>query len=273
MLSFLLTPKWLLFHTAIAAAVVSFVVLGSWQWEIFRENDARHDVRAREPVELTGIAEPGRPIADAADTPVTVTGQYVADGQRLVPGRIRAGVLGSYVATPLEYGNGSVVFVVRGWVDSEDDPATAVPDGPITVTGHLLTPETPEHATVRSDVGVEEGEVGYLAPDAFTRATEIPSDVQIQGYILASEEAPKPAAAPAALNVDEVAPIRDVSPWQNLSYWAQWWVFAAAAFLFWFSAVRSAARKRRTPTPEVGPGDDDSDSAAPSPQEHLHERA
>ena len=37
--------------------------------------------------------------------------------------------------------------------------------------------------------------------------------------------------APVALDVDRIVPVRDVNPWQNLSYWAQWWVFAGAVVL------------------------------------------
>lgn len=272
-LRFLLTPKWLLFHIAIAATAISFVVLGSWQFDIFQESDARHDTRARDVVALDRIASPGEPIANAADRPVTVTGEYQADQQRLVPGRVRGGVLGNYVVTPLRYDD-TVVFVVRGWVRTTDDPGMMPQSGTVTVSGHLLSPEGPEHATVRSGVGVEAGEVAYLAPDQLSDATGIGRDEQIHGYVIAFDETPEPAAAPVELDVNRVAPIRDVSPWQNLSYWAQWWVFAAAALVFWFSAVRSAVRRRRpaddAPAPDNGP---DGEATAAAETETLGERA
>jgi cytochrome oxidase assembly protein ShyY1 len=277
-LRFLLAPKWLLFHALMAAMAVGCVVLGSWQFDTYRESDARHDLRAREAVELSTVASPGQPIGEAADSPVTFTGRYLASEQRRVPGRIHNGVLGSYVATPMLVADegsddDAVVFVLRGWVHAPDDPGTTPPDGTVTVTGHLLPPETSHDATVRSGVGVEAGEVAFLDPDELADATGIEPDAQILGYVVASSEDPKPAASLDVLNVNAVAPIRDVSPWQNLSYWAQWWVFAAAAVVFWFSAVRSAVRRRRTvdadPAPEPEPDADETATDLPK----LSERA
>lgn len=245
MARFLLAPRWLLFHVVIVAAVVSFIVLGSWQFSAYRDSNARHDTRNQDPVSLTEVASVGEPIDDAVDMPVTIAGMYMADLQRLVPGRIHNNVLGSFVLTPLETSDGVIVPVVRGWIDSPDDPQAAVPEGQVTVTGHLLPPETPDHATVRSDRPLEPDQVGYVAPHQVADAIGVDAESLLQGYVLLNAQDPVSENSPEILNVDVVAPIRHVNPWQNLSYWAQWWVFAIAAVVFWFSAVRSALRRRR----------------------------
>lgn len=241
---FLLSPAWLLFHVATVAVVVGFVILGSWQFSAFRDSDARHDTRASDPVALDDVAAVGELVDDAGDTPVTVTGTFLSDEQRRVPGRVHDGILGSYLMTPLKTADGTIVPIIRGWVDDPESAAVA-DTAEVTITGHLLPPETREHATVRTGVPLESDEVAYVAPQQIAHETGIPEDSMIGGYVLASEPTKANGDDVVVLSVDIVAPIRDVNPWQNLSYWAQWWVFAIAALIFWVSAVRSAIRRRR----------------------------
>lgn len=240
---FLLAPRWLAFHAFIVAALIVCTVLGWWQLGAFRDSSARHDLRDADPVPLTSLVQPGAAIGDAADRAVTITGTYVEGAQRWVPGRVSDGVLGSYLVTPLETADGLVVPVLRGWMDDRGDATP--PSGQVTGTGHLLSPESRDQATVRTGQPLEEDEVAYLAPDQIAAATGIGTDRMVDGYVVLSE---LDASAPTdleRLDVDAVAPIRDVNPWQNLSYWGQWWVFGIAALVFWGSAVRSAMRRQR----------------------------
>lgn len=248
MYRFLLTPRWLLLHAVAVAAVAGCLVLGWWQAGVYQDSHGRHELRDREPVAVTELASPGAELGDAADRQAVATGEYLADRQQIVPGRVHDGTLGSFVVTPLRTGDGLVVPVLRGWVDDADDPeqpALAVPPGEVTVTGFLLPPETPGHATVRTGQALEGGRMAYIAPDQLTQRAGVSEAEALHGYLLLEDESPAPATAPAVLDVDAVAPIRDVSPWQNLSYWAQWWVFALAAVVFWASIVRSGIRTRR----------------------------
>lgn len=245
MLRFLLTPRWLALHLVTVLVVVGFVALGWWQFLVYRDSQARHDERAAEPVPIDELVRAGEPLGDAADHQVIIEGTFLAEDQLLVPGRPLGDVLGSYVLTPLRTDDGTIVPVLRGWVDEPDDTATTVPDGPVRVDGYLLVPETPDHATVRSDRPLEDDQLGYIAPEPLAERSGLPAQDTVQGYLLLTGQHPGAPAAPTLLDVDAVAPIRDVNPWQNLSYWAQWWVFGAAVIVFWFSVVRGAVRKRR----------------------------
>lgn len=250
---FLLAPRWLALHLAFVLAVAGFVTLGSWQGDVFRDSHARQDVRDQEPVPVEEVATAGAPLDEGEDHQVIATGTYLAEQQLLVPGRLHEGILGSYVLTPLQTDQGMIVPVVRGWVDEPEDAATQVPDGEVSVTGYLLPPETSDYATVRSDRPLDENQVGYIAPDTVAQRSGLPEADLLSGYLLLSGESPKSSPAPAVLDADVVAPIRDVSPWQNLSYWAQWWLFALAAVVFWVSIVRSAVRSRRDSASERTP--------------------
>jgi cytochrome oxidase assembly protein ShyY1 len=262
---FLLTPRWLLLHAVAVAAVIGCLVLGWWQAGVYQDSHGRHELRDREPVAVTELASPGAELGDGADRQAVATGEYLADQQQIVPGRVHDGTLGSFVVTPLQTDDGLVVPVLRGWVDDPGEPGTAVPQGEVTVTGILLPPETPDHATVRTGQELEDGRMAYIAPDQLAQRAGVTEAEALHGYLLLEDESPAPAAAPAVLDVDAVAPIRDVSPWQNLSYWAQWWVFALAAVVFWASIVRSGIRTRRRGRDDSGePSDDGVSAPAPS---------
>jgi cytochrome oxidase assembly protein ShyY1 len=250
---FLLAPRWLALHLVFVLAIAGFVVLGSWQLDVYHESNSRQDVRDRAPVPVEEVTAAGSPLGDGADHRVIATGTYLAEQQLLVPGRIHNGVLGSYVLTPLRTDQGMIVPVIRGWVDDPDDAGTRVPDGEVRVTGFLLPPETADYATVRRDRPLEDDQLGYIAPDTLAQRTGLPAADTVAGYVLLTGASPDSSPAPVVLDVDAVAPIRDVNPWQNLSYWAQWWVFALAAVVFWCSIVRSAVRSRRTSVSEPTP--------------------
>lgn len=262
---FLLTPRWLLLNVVAVAAVAGCLLLGWWQADVYQDSSGRHELRDREPVAVAELAAPGAELGDSADRQAVASGTYVAAQQQLVPGRVHDGTLGSFVVTPLLTDDGMVVPVLRGWVDDPDDAGVAVPSGEVTVTGYLLPPETPDHATVRTGQQVDEGRVPYIAPDQLAQRAGVSESTALHGYLLLREESPEPAAAPVALDVDAVAPIRDVSPWQNLSYWAQWWVFALAAVIFWVSIVRNGVRTRRKAEAAAAEEQDGDDVSAPAP--------
>lgn len=258
---FLLSPRWLLLHAVAVAAVAGCLLLGWWQAGVYQDSHGRHELRDREPVAVAELAGPGAELGDTADRQATATGEYLADQQQIVPGRVHDDTLGAFIVTPLRTGDGLVVPVLRGWVDDAGDPgpAGAVPTGEVTVTGYLLPPETPDHATVRTGQTLDDGRMAYIAPDQLAQRAGVTEAEALHGYLLLQDETPAPAVAPAVLDVDSVAPIRDVSPWQNLSYWAQWWVFALAAVIFWASVVRAGVKSRRHEQ-----GDDGVSAPAPS---------
>jgi cytochrome oxidase assembly protein ShyY1 len=247
-LRFLFTPRWMALHLAAVVIASGFVALGWWQLGVYQESHARQEERDRSPVPLSTVAVAGRPLGDAADRAVTVTGTY--RDELIVPARVYDGVLGGYSVATLDTGNGLLV-VLRGW-QSDVTSVSPVPTGEVLATGYLLSAEVPEQATGPSPAPA--GHVGYVAPGVVAAATGRDAARFFDGYLLASGEEPSPADPPERLDVSSVAPIRDVSPWQNLSYWAQWWVFAGAVLVFWVSFVRTGLKTRDSPPdPDVQP--------------------
>jgi cytochrome oxidase assembly protein ShyY1 len=247
-LRFLLTPRWLALHLAAVVITSGFVALGWWQLEVYQESQSRQEARDRSPVALSTVAATGQPLGEAVDRPVTATGSY--RDELVVPARVHEGILGAYALATLDTGDGLVV-VLRGWKHDAADIAAA-PDGEVVITGHLVSAEVPAQATGPRPIPA--GQVSYISPDAVAEATGRGTSEFYDGYLVAANERPPPAAAPERIEVSLVAPIRDVSPWQNLSYWAQWWVFAGAVLIFWASFVRAGLKKpRSTPDPDAQP--------------------
>jgi cytochrome oxidase assembly protein ShyY1 len=238
---FLLTPRWLALHLAAVVIASGFAALGWWQLGVYQESQDRLAERDQAPVPVNTVASAGQPLADAADRAVTAGGVY--GDELVVPARVHDGVLGAYAVAVLDTGDGNLV-VLRGW-EHDADEITPAPTGDVVVTGHLLAAEVPRQATGPDPAPT--GQVRYVSPDPVAEVTGRELDVFIDGYLLASSETPEPADPPERLEVSTVSPIRDVSPWQNLSYWAQWWVFAAAVLVFWFSFVRTALKTRNSP--------------------------
>lgn len=243
--TFLLSPRWLALHAVAVGLVVAFVVLGWWQLDAYRTSEQRHDVRDSDPIPLTELIGPDAAIDRPVDQPVTANGSYL--DELVVPARVDDGVLGAYAVGTLDTGDG-VLIVLRGWVPTADE-IPAPPSGQVAVTGYVMPAETPAQATGRN---LAAGEVGHLAPDTVAAATG--RNDLYDGFLVMTDEQPTPSAAPEPVDVDEYAPIRNVGPWQNLSYWAQWWVFAGAVIVFWISFVRTGIKRSRR-TPEPAPDD------------------
>lgn len=232
-------------HVVAATAVVGFVALGWWQLGVYRDSEARQEQRDRPAVPIDDLATPGHDLGRAAERAVVAEGGYLDDDGLVVPARVHDGVLGAYVVGLFRTSGGGLVVVLRGWVDERDDPRIRPPSGTVTLTGHLLAPESASDAT-SPGAELPEGQIGFLAPDPAAAASGLPADRFYPGYVLAEDEQPETPTPPERLELDVVEPIRNVSPWQNLSYWAQWWVFAAAAAVFWISFVRSGLRRQRS---------------------------
>jgi cytochrome oxidase assembly protein ShyY1 len=249
---FLLTPRWLALHTLVVVLVVAFTWLGSWQLSSYEEQRRDRDLRAREAVpvgELVGLGQ--RLPGDAVDRNVTATGRYAPGEPFLVPGRLLDGVAGAYVLAPLELDGGGSVLVLRGWVDGPDDPATgALPPAPVTVTG-VLRADEPADSAVPLGRELTEREVPVAASEAVA-AAGAPDDL-LDGWVLLAEEDPRLGVPPRPVPLDQVASGTGAGIWQNLSYAAQWWVFAAAAVVFWGAFVRAAVRERRRRDRRVAP--------------------
>lgn len=133
--------------TLAAAALVALTLwLGAWQTQRAGEKAARQELleaRAREPaLVLAGPAASAEPLVFRR---VRVAGRYLARGQIFIDNRVRGGVAGFHVLTPLAIdGSTAVVLVNRGWVARTADyprpPEVPVPAEPVVVEGLATVP-------------------------------------------------------------------------------------------------------------------------------------
>jgi cytochrome oxidase assembly protein ShyY1 len=250
-----LTPRWLGLHAALVVVVMAFGVLGWWQWQSARHNDREAQEQAKHvAVALSSVAEPGHALGrNRPGQIVTMTGEYAAAEQLLVADREHAGRTGFYVVTPLRTPDSGVIAVNRGWVPTADDPAVALPAAlsgvPVEISGVLQASESPQAERNDASQALPEGQIGYLATTELTGRLPYPPTRFYDGFVLLSSQ--QPAADPAPVPVPQTASSRATGapPWQNFSYAAQWWLFAAAAIFFWVSFLRHSGREEETPPP------------------------
>lgn len=260
MLRFLLTPRWLALHLATIAAIAGTLVLGSWQMRAFSEQDQRERVAAANlaadapTTPIVDVVPVGQALpVDAVSRPVTASGTYDGSQTLLLPGRELDGRQGWLVVTPLLDDAGVVTPVLRGWVDDPADPAVAAPSVEVTIRGSVQALETDRDAAVDPGGALPDGQLAALTSVALFRLYPYsPSSIR-QAQVVLIEEQPTSAAAPALVPVSDAAPRPvGVSAWRHLSYAWQWWLFAAAAVVFWGAFVRAGIRDERTEAARSG---------------------
>jgi cytochrome oxidase assembly protein ShyY1 len=234
-LRFLLRPRWLAWHAALVVVLLAFGWLGSWQLSSFEHHD-RGSRADRPAVALDVVQRPGGRLAgDDLDRRVTAQGEYDAARQLLVPGREHDGRRGLLVVTPLRTSTG-VLPVVRGWVPTASSPATAPPQGRVTVTGRLQASEPSTASGVDPLADLGSGRLAYVSTVTLLDAWPYNSREIYDGYVVATRETP--TASPAPDRVTAQGPSGGVARWRNLAYALQWWLFAGAAIFFWASVLR-----------------------------------
>jgi cytochrome oxidase assembly protein ShyY1 len=280
-LPFLLTPRWLALHAAVVAAVIGTLVLGSWQMQAYAEQDERERVAAanlaadapRQPLASAVPAGQALPV-DAVSVPVQASGTYDPAGTLLLPGREADGVEGFYVVTPLADDDGVVTPVLRGWVATVDDPAVVPPDGAVIVEGSVQALETDADAAVDPTQPLPDGQMAALTSVGLFRTWPYSPSLVRQAQVVLAAELPadgQPAAAPAPeiVPVEQAAPAPvGVSAWRHLSYAWQWWLFAAAAIVFWGAFVRNGLREQRAAQAEAGPAEVGPAESGPAEANH-----
>jgi surfeit locus 1 family protein len=141
------------------AALVGIVItalLGNWQL-----NRADEKLRLQQHIEQAGRQAPIHVGAshlnpqDVAYFKVEASGEFKDDGTVYSDNRVRDGVVGYEVITPLRIDGGPYVLVNRGWVKADASrrrlPAVAAPRGQVRVEGMAL-PGNPRVFELSSDV-------------------------------------------------------------------------------------------------------------------------
>jgi len=208
----------------VAAVCVS---LGLWQTRRLGERRARNAaIAARR--EAPSLELRGRLSADSVrQRSVRVTGVLDYARQRTWPGRTVDGVPGVAILTPLRLGDGTAVFVDRGWVPSPDarhvDLERTRERDSVTLDGLALpAPRAP----------------GDVVPDALTDSLPYPVASYVVQWLPESgrfSDSPLPVRR-------WPAPALDDGP--HLSYAIQWFAFAAIALGGMVAVWRQAGRPR-----------------------------
>lgn len=133
---------------AALVGVLATALLGNWQL-----NRAAEKLQLQERIEQAGRGAAIRLGAEQIDSvpllyaPVQASGEFKSEGTIYVDNRVRAGVVGYEIVTPLRLdGTTRYVLVDRGWVRSGTDrtrlPEVATPAGTVVVDG-IATPGDP----------------------------------------------------------------------------------------------------------------------------------
>lgn len=144
--------------------ITLFVSLGLWQSGKGDRLEAQLALKAeRNQLGAVRIGEEAVSAADLQDTPVEVTGHYLAERQVFIDNRQHQGVPGVHVVTPLQIeGSRTHILVNRGWAGWPQGrgtlPRAEVPQGLVTVRGMAHVPSTkpfflmPDHPETNSQL-------------------------------------------------------------------------------------------------------------------------
>ncbi|HAN70142.1 MAG TPA: hypothetical protein DCQ36_00930 [Actinobacteria bacterium] len=227
MLRLALTPRWLVIGLFLVALMVGATLLGRWQWDRTQTILVAERAAAAQPIAVgEALGDPvTQPLpAESIGRPVFADGQYEVDRQAVVVSRSLDGEPGSWIVTGLRISDGTLVPVLRGWVESGDSAAAAVPSGEVRVEG-ILQPEEIFYAGAPATAEA----ISAIARDSLERAwgEQVPP-----AFVVLTSQQPSPAPAP--MPVPPTVQTADVPfPLQNFFYAFQWWIFAAfGAFLY-----------------------------------------
>lgn len=251
MYDFAKRPLWILSHVLVVVAVLVMLRLGFWQMDRWHDESQRSEqieqALSQDPVPLDEVlAEAGD---DPAEVPeelrferVSTSGTWRPEDEVVVRNRALEGLPGGWVLTPLEYSDGSVVAVVRGWVPLEQANAGGpVPDA---------APPTGEVA-VSGIVGLTHSEAGLGAKDPETGTLNNLARVDIERF----QQQLDADLAPIWLTMDGMSPPQEgdlpepisvevPTPSQNFSYMIQWFLFAAIFAVGYLLILRKVAGGR-----------------------------
>lgn len=238
----LLTPRWLVGHVFVAAVGVTCVILGFWQLDRLEERRVTnlvHAARFEEPPQsidrLLQLA--GDDIDSLEFRRATATGEYHPAEEVLIRSRVRDGIAGFGVITPLVDTDGSAVAVDRGWVPLEFDtvPVSAAPppDGTITVTGVIRLSE--QRGALGRDDSTAEEDASFSRIDLDLLDTMVTAELEPVYLQELREGSPidLPATAPPP-DFDDEGP--------HLSYAIQWFSFAVVGAIGYGFLLRRAIR-------------------------------
>lgn len=171
------------------------------------------------------------PVADLMYRPVTVSGQYMHEAEMHLLNRVRNGLPGMDLVTPLRRSDGGpIILVDRGWVPLDWSGTPVAVTAETTVTGIVRTP--PEPGLFVPDNQPAKNDWYYLDTVAMASSAGVLPFPDY--YIYATAEAPAETAPDAAGGPPRPGPDYPLpNEWQvnlpnnHLSYAITWFTLAA----------------------------------------------
>lgn len=245
MYRFLYTPRWLAFHLLCLLGIAGMVMAGLWQYS--RHQDKREQQALVEtnavapPVALAELvpfdADPDDPrLAELVWRHAVATGNYLPDEGISIYHRSQNGAAGSFLVTPLQLDDGTVLLVVRGFhpLDITADELPPAPDGRVEVFGRVRVTEGRD--TAHPDL---ERVTETRIIDLERLGRQLPGPVAPVYLELIESEPPQAPGYP------DPVPVSAPGLGNHLSYTVQWFIFATCVVIGWVLAVRRSAQQRR----------------------------
>ena len=262
MYRFLLSGRWLGWFALTALLSVACSSLGMWQLD--RRDAIREDIgnvvnnydAAPVPFEdAAGLFEDYDPAKEWL--PVSMTGVYDTENQRIVRNRPLSGRAGYEVVVPLKLSDGTAVVINRGWLPIGNDEAgkpdavPAAPGGEVTVVARIK-PAEPDVSR-----GAPEGQLASINLTQYQ--DEVGYELEQGAYGLMASEDPRPDIVP------EAAPKPSVDEGPHLSYAMQWFAFGVMLFVGLGYAARQEALNLRYGDEDEWEEEDDDEMIAAHP--------
>jgi len=222
----------------VALIAVLFVNLGFWQIRRLHWRKGNNEIiLAQEklpPVSLDSLA--GQPLDAIQYRRVTADGTYDVGKEAILFGRPDAsGLQGNHLLTPFTTTAGTFLIIDRGWVPLSwariPVAEAAPPDGPVTVNGVLLPPESEAAAGPPSQGQVKEVNIGQLRASV---GREL-----MPAYLLLQEQAPSQTG-----DFPKTGTLPALTEGPHLSYAIQWFLFTLIGLVGYAGLVRKEAEER-----------------------------
>ena len=200
------------------------VVAGTWQGVRTRDIVEAERASASAPIPVLEAADIDGFPATSVGRPVTAVGEY-DDEQVLVAQRELDGRPGEWVIAPM-VSDGTTVAVLRGWIDSPDSPALALPTAPVAIAGAMQ----PFEDFYAEQPRLPDGRLVAVSRGELEAAWGTPV---LSLVLVVSEQTPPsvPGPVPVPLTVQTAnVPF----PLQNAAYTLQWFVFAGFVWVMWW---------------------------------------
>lgn len=247
MYSFLLRPKWILFHLVVLSAIVGMLAASNWQWNKYNARadfvttvQTRQDRDKTPPVPLTSLLSKGSgsesELAAIEYRIATATGSYLPTGQLLQINRTQDGVNGVNLLSPFQIDGGPIVIVNRGFIPDRVQPPPP-PTGTVIVGGTVRISQQRRTGELTDNAAGDSSEV---------RRVDLPLVAERLGIQIAPVYLEFIASDPAAERPPIPVPAPDLTGGPpHLSYTIQWLVFSGCVAIGWVFAVRRSLRTHR----------------------------